>query len=473
MGVAPGHDVVRLLNLWDTLRGSFWFVPALFTVLAIGLAAGLLTLDQRLGQQPLGGWLYSGGAEGARSLLSALVGSIMTVIGLAFSIMIVTLQLASAQLGPRLLRSFVRDPGNQVVLGTFVATFVYALVVLRTVRGQDGRAEAFVPHTAVTGAVVLALLSAALLIYFIHHASRSIQADHVIATVARELDVSIDRLFPERLGQPQACQDPRRAPPPAEGSPVRAPRSGYVVSVDGEALLGVAQAAGAVLWLIHRPGDFVIAGEALARITPPDRGDDTVSEAITRAFVIGAERTLVQDALFGVEQLVEIAIRALASDHIDPHTARRCIDRLGAAVARVAGRRLPGPYRQDSTGVVRVVAPTLTADDFVRTAFAAIRIHGEGSLDTGVHLLQTFARVAALDTHGALHAALLDEAARVRATAVSLREPADRERLSRAFEHVVAVVAARRRAPRPVPAPDDGAGTWRAPRALSSSGAEP
>jgi uncharacterized membrane protein len=436
--------VVRLLNAWDTLRGSFWFLPAVFTLLAVGLAVGLLAIDRTLGSEVITGsaWLYSGGAEGARSLLSALAGSIITVVGLAFSITIVSLQLASAQLGPRLLRNFVRDPGNQIVLGVFVATFVYCLVVLRTVRGQDGvAAGTFVPHTAVTGAVALALVSVVLLIYFIHHASTSIQADHVVAAVARDLDAGIDRLFPERLGH----EEPTAAAPALlteDGVPVLARRTGYVVSMDGDTLLRVAGEIGAVVRLLHRPGDFVVAGELLARIHPVAGVNEQVERTVAGAVTVGDERTFVQDVLFGVEQLVEIAVRTLASGYIDPSTALRCVDRLGAALAAVSGRRLPSPERRAAGGAVRVVVPPLTLADFVTAAFTPIRLQGAGNRAVAVRLLDTFARVAVLHERRDLHQALLDEATRIRrAAGHAFRDPADREAVYEAFERVVRAMA--------------------------------
>lgn len=436
--------MVRLLNVWDSLRGSFWFLPALLTIAAVGLALGLLALDRRVSDELAESlWLYAGGAEGARSLLSAVAGSIITVVGLAFSITIVSLQLAAAQLGPRLLRNFVRDAGNQVVLGTFVATFVYCLVVLRTVRGRDGLTEGvFVPHLAVTGAVVLALLSVALLIYFIHHASTSIQADRVIAAVAADLDDAIDALFPERLGHEHPADRPPALPPEADdGAPIAARGHGYVRSVDGEALMKAAGEADVLIRVLRRPGEFVIAGEPLARVVPGERLDDDLADTVADALMLGPERTFIQDALFGFEQLVEIAERALASDHIDPTTARRCIDRLAAAVARVSDRHLPSPYRRDGGGAVRVVAPAPTLRDFVGAAFAAIRLHGADSRAVVLHLLGTFERLAALRDRRELHLALLGEAMAIRRAAGRVfQEPADRQAVYEAFDRLLTAV---------------------------------
>ncbi len=144
------------------------------------------------------GWIYTRGPDGARAVLSTIAGSMITVAGVVFSVTIVALSLASNQFGPRLLRNFMRDRGNQIVLGTFVATYLYCLLVMRTVQGMDG--SQFVPHLSVTVAILMAVASLGVLIYFIHHVAVSIQAPELIANVAHELHEAIDRLFPEELG---------------------------------------------------------------------------------------------------------------------------------------------------------------------------------------------------------------------------------------------------------------------------------
>ena len=192
-----------LFNLWERLRSSYWFVPSVMAIGAIVLAMATLALDGQLTRSSLRKmqWVYAGGAEGARTVLSAVAGSVITVAGVVFSITVAALTLASSQFGPRLLRNFMRDLGNQVVLGTFIATHLYCLLVLRTVRGSDGGGGEFVPHVSITTGLLLALTSLAVLIYFIHHVARSMQAPDVIAGVARELHSSIDHLFPQSLGE--------------------------------------------------------------------------------------------------------------------------------------------------------------------------------------------------------------------------------------------------------------------------------
>jgi uncharacterized membrane protein len=438
----------RLSLLLDALRGSFWFLPTLLTLAAAALAVGLLLTDRRVESSAIRevGWIYTGGAQGARSLLSTVAGAVVTVVGVAFSVTIVSLQLAAAQLGPRVLRNFMRDRGNQAVLGTFVATFVYCLLVLRTIHGDNGLPDdAFIPHLAVTGGVALAIVSAAVLIYFIHHAAVAIQADHVVAAIAAELDATVDALYPERLGADDPGSDPAPALPAdfdTQALRVRARETGYVQSIGGDDVMGVATERDVVIRLEVQPGQFVIEGECVARAWPPGNLDDASARRLAGTVVLGRVRTLVQDVEFGIEQLVEIAVRALSSDVRDPTTAMRCLDRLGAALARLAHRRLPSPYRRDG-GRLRVVAPRISVGGIADAAFDAIRERGAASLAATVRLLETFERVARLGGTRELHAALLRHTVKVeRGSRATLTHPWERRTIER---HASAV----RRALRP------------------------
>jgi uncharacterized membrane protein len=310
----------QLSALWERLRMSFWFVPTLMSAGAAVLAFTMLALDARLGDDLLDSlsWVYGGGPEGARSLLSTVASSAITVAGTTFSITIAALSLASSQFGPRLLRNFVRDTGNQVVLGTFVATFLYCLLVVRTVRGlEDIRV---VPHLSVTVGVLLAIANLGVLIYFIHHVATAIRADQVVAAVGRELDGALDQLFPEQLGRGLVAQVAERELPaaPPDARAVALDRDGYLQIVDAGSLMALAGERDLVVRLLRRPGDFVIAGEAVALIWPATQADAECRDAIRSTLILGSERSAQQDALFAVDQLVEVAARALSPGVNDP-----------------------------------------------------------------------------------------------------------------------------------------------------------
>ena len=264
----------KLFNLWHSFRSSYWFVPTVMTVISIVLSLGTTAFDAGLPRDVTEkfGWLYSGGPEGARSILSTVAGSMITTAGVVFSITIVVLSLTSSQFGPRLLGNFIRDTGTQVVFGTFIATFIYCLFTLRVVRSGDN--DSFVPHLSISIAFVLALASTAVLIYFIHHISTSIQADSIITAVYQDLDAAIDRLLPEQqdhgAGEPSR-NDLRAALPEGfdrDGWPVASGNSGYLQAIDYDGLMRTAVENDFILSLHSRPGKFIAAGVHLVTAWP-------------------------------------------------------------------------------------------------------------------------------------------------------------------------------------------------------------
>lgn len=389
----------KLRARYEQLRSSFWFVPTLMSVGAALLALVTLAIDARLSDEVRSGltWLYGGSPEGARSLLSTVASSAITVAGTTFSITIAALSLASSQFGPRLLRTFVRDTGNQVVLGTFVATFLYCLLVVRTVRGlEDTRV---VPHLSVTVGVLLAIANLGVLIYFIHHVAMSLRADQVIAAVGHDLDDAVAHLFPKQLGHGLVAQRAGVEAPAAPATaapdaiPVALDHDGYLQVLDIDTLMGLATEHDLVVTLLRRPGDFIVADEPAALVWPAGRVDDELREAITGAFILGRERSAQQDVLFVVNQLVEVAARALSPGINDPFTAITCLDRLGAVLCRVARLPLPDGRRYDEGGRLRVIATPIRFDELVDAAFDQIRYYGRDNLLVMGRLLETLARV--------------------------------------------------------------------------------
>jgi uncharacterized membrane protein len=436
----------RAATIWESLRESYWFVPAVMLVAAAGLAFTALWLDVVRGAGG-GGLLYGGGADGARAVLETVAGSMITVAGVVFSITIVALTLASNQFGPRLLRNYMRDRGNHLTLGTFVATFLYCLLVLRAVRSEGTTGGEFVPHVSVTVAVGLAVASLGVLVFYIHHVAAAIQAPNVIAAVAGELQAAIDRLYPERIGEParEADEGAHEVPRLGEAAAVRAPASGYLQVVDGERLMRTAAAHDLVIEVCAGPGGFVGRGETLARVAPGARRSAAVEAAVADAFVLGAQRTLIQDLGFAFEQIVEVAVRALSSGINDPFTATTALDRLRDALCRLAGRKTPSPHRVDAAGRVRVIARPMTFAEAVDVTFGTIRHYARSSPRVLVHLAETIglaaeqmgdeAHAAVLRRHVALverdgRAALADSAdlPALEAALVRAREALDRAR---------------------------------------------
>lgn len=364
---------------WDRLRSSYWFIPSLMAVASILLALLIVRLDEYFRDDALRqqGWIYSGGPEGARAVLATIAGSIITVAGTTFSITIAALSLASAQFGPRLLRNFMRDTGNQVVLGTFTSTFLYCLLVLRTVRGLDD--NTYVPHISVTIGVALAVVSLGVLIYFIHHIAESIQVGHLIDVVSRELHAAVSRIFP--AGMATTGDD---EPAILEGTEVTATRDGYLQTIDEQALTSLTEKIDVAVRLLHRPGDYIVRGMPLlvASVTIEEK----YANQARAAFTLGRARTPHQDAEFAFLQLAEIAVRALSPGVNDPFTAIMCIDRVTSAMTQLAARSLPQPVRRDASGRVRIIAYPYTYEDLVEAAYRHIREAAQGQWQVCRHL---------------------------------------------------------------------------------------
>jgi len=363
----------------------------------VGLALIVLTVDEKnLVQTEAFPWLYQGGPDGARALLSAVAGSMVTVAATVFSITIVALQLAATNFGPRLLRNFMRDRGNQIVLGTFIATFLYCLMVMRRVYGEDY--DAFVPHISVTVGIVLSFASISVLIYFIHHASTIIQASHVIADVVTDLDKAIERLFPEKIGQSQYKKTRRVGEIPqdfgAQTCPVESKVTGYLQKVDDSLLLKLTCKYNLLIQLQSRPGQFVAKGSTIVLVYPGGRVNQDLADQINRAFLLGRERTEQQDIEFPLDQLVEIALRALSPGINDPFTAVRCIDRLGAGLSYLAEREFPSRYWYDEDSELRIIAEPVTFERLVDIAFNQIRHYGKSDIVVMVRLLNAIAQIA-------------------------------------------------------------------------------
>lgn len=361
---------------WELVRDSMWFTPLLIAFAGIALAVITVNVDIATAPDFWPAWFRINSADGARAILSTLSSSIMTVAGVAFSITVVTLTLAAGQYGPRLPGELMQDRGNQFCLGMFVGIFLYGLFVQRTVReyGQD----TFVPTLAIAVAMMLALIGAMVLIYFIHHVSVLIQSDTVVSAVARELRRATDSLFPDALGDdaPATPVDVAAALPPGftdDAEPLRAASEGYIRTLDLRALMAVAVELDAVFEVRRRPGDFVIEGDALLSVWPRGRLGAAEARRVRQAFVLGSLRTTEQDTAFAIDQLVEVALRALSPGINDPFTAIACIDRLRGGLARLIDRRLPSPLRRDDDGVLRLVAHPRTVVELLGRAFHPIR----------------------------------------------------------------------------------------------------
>lgn len=389
----------KLLNFWEVLRTSFWLIPALMVCSAVVLSFMFIYIDRNFNLKThyLFGFFYEVGPEGARMVLSTIATSMITVAGVVFSITIVALTLASSQFGPRMLRNFMKDKGNQVVLGMFISTFIYCLLVLRAVHTSGE--QIFVPNLSVTSALIAALFNVGVLIYFIHHISTSIQADHVVASVYQELTEHIDLFFPDPIDdtyQGVSNKDPLSSTQNLNRFEIRSQLGGYLQAVDEVSLFELAETNDMVIHLRYRPGCFVTKGSCLFTvITQPDK---TVSEELKTLIldttIMGRYRTPEQDIEFTVNQLVEIAARALSPGINDPFTALACIDRLGEAMCILSGRGFPVAERLDDEHNVRLITKPVTFLGIINSAFDQLRQYGKTSVAVSVRLMEALTRIA-------------------------------------------------------------------------------
>ena len=423
----------------EVLRTSLWFVPAIEVAAAILLFIVTLLADRAnyRGDFAIPGWVISGSADAAREILTAIAAAIITVVGVVFSIILVTLTLASTQFGPRMLRNFIRDRGTQVTLGTFVATFVYSVLVLASV-GTGSHGD-FVPHISVTVTLALMVADLGVLIYFIHHTSISIQLPQVIAGIAGDLTEAIQTQGSAARGGPESGTSPVQLLALAEsaGGVLLAPASGYLQFIKHQNLVKLATKANAVISLEQRPGHFIVQGHRYATVWPPEAAP-LVRQALGRAHVVGPYRTLTQDMSFGTDQLVEIALRALSAAVNDTFTALTCIDWLGENLCKIATGWHPARVHRDAKGFVRVISAEPTYDRLVQRSFEKIRQSSLGAPAVMIRMLEALTRIMAETTSDGQRRVLLDQAAMIdRACERSVPEAADRADVRRRYEAIL------------------------------------
>lgn len=386
--------LARWRTLWADVRDSLWFVPGACTLLAFALAFIVIEIDRRVvvDSELIQSWIFAGGIEGARGVLSAIAGGLITVTGVVFSVTIVALQLASTQFTPRVLRNFTADRGNQVVLGVFIATFTYTLLVLRTIRSGDADEDPFIPRLGITVAVALVLVSIGFLIYFIDHLARSIQISIILHRVAVRTLKDVYRLFPEQIGQADEIirEDPRK--PGQASSYVLASEAGYLQAVDATGLFQLGSRKHVIIAMEPHIGEFVLPGDPLASVVPPESADDEVADGIRTAFVLGAERTPDQDLEFGLIEIADITVKALSPGINDPTTALSCIDRL-AEVLLVLGNRDPPRKERTAEGRVHYIGRYTSFERAVDIAFDPIRHFGGHIPAISKKLVETLVRL--------------------------------------------------------------------------------
>ncbi|MFF1870578.1 DUF2254 family protein [Streptomyces sp. CB03911] len=410
--------------LGEYLRGALWVLPLVAVALAL-IAGGTLSRVRVPDSSPLHSLAFAGTAADARDVLTAISATMVTVIALVLGLTIVALQVASTQFSPRLLRNFLRDRPNQVVLAVFVATFAYSTAGLYTVGTTDAADEDF-PRIAVTGAIVLVFVSLGMLVYFVHHVAHSIRIDTVMNTVAR----NTVRGLPAPAAT-AAAQDGSGPDPPPGADLFHSPHSGYLQTFHPQRLLEEAVRQDAVVAVTARIGDHVVAGvEPLAlawsRAGGPVVDRAALARALHRAVAVGPERTLQQDTAFGMRQLVDIGLRTLSPAINDPYSAVQVLDRLSTVLCPLGARPLGDETFGDEDGRLRVSAAGHRYAEYLDLACGQIRRYGCAEPAVCLALLRLLGDAAATVTDPARRAAVAEQARLVLLDAEArVQQPAD------------------------------------------------
>lgn len=439
----------KLATLWENVRAGLWFVPALLVAAALVLSSVLIEVDVVLArrEEPILPWLFSGTADAARSILSAIAGSLITVVSIAFSITMVAIVQASAQFTPRVLRQFTASRINQIVLGSYISTFIYALLVLRSVRSaQESGSTSFVPALSVTVALVLALICLGLLIYFIHAVAQSLQVAVVLDRVRRELVAQIEALYPEQELDDERVSD--RAELLIEQHAlgesrftIRAQQTGFLRAIDHAALRSISFGAARRVWVRPQVGAFIAHGSVLAELDRVDDSATDLGDRVRAAFVIDQVRSITQDPLFGIRQLVDIALKALSPGINDMTTAEYALAHLGDALGRLSTRAWPAHVERSTDQQTLVIFHEPAWPDFVDTAFSQIRRAAEQDVHVTQALLHVLHELAQQVPPGERRDPLARQVAEIRHTSAHQPwSPADRAQIERAVDQVSAAL---------------------------------
>jgi len=426
------------------MRTTFWVVPTLLVVVACILFAVTYEIDLAAYRHELTlpWWVKTGSADAGRQVLIAIAAAIITTVGVVFSITILALTLASQQFGPRMMRNFIRDTGNQMTLGVFVATFVYSVLALGSITGLPG--GDFVPHLSITVAEALLLVDLGVLIYFIHHIAKSIQLPEVIAGIACDLSRAIDAEFPKHAGDGEHDRDDLTdvaalgellAHP---GAVVTAKHSGYLQFVGYSKLVEIAESSDAVIRLAHRPGHFVVAHRPLATVWPADAAD-AVARALEKRHVTGPHRTLTQDPVFAIDQLVEIAIRALSPAVNDTFTALTCIDWISDGLSEISARVLDEGIYRDRDGHVRLIEFDPSYTRMVNRSFDKVRQAGRAMPAVIIRMVDALTYIAENTVSSQQRSVLARQAEMIlRGAEQEVPEPNDLDDIRVRYERLIA-----------------------------------
>ncbi|KTC87330.1 MULTISPECIES: DUF2254 domain-containing protein [Legionella] len=383
----------RLLNFFSELRASYWYIPLLMAIGALLLSILTLRLDHLFIWHWLQtiGWFHAANPEGARAILSTIASSMITVAGVTFSMTIVAVAFAASQVGPRLTSNFMRDRANQITLGTFIATFLYCLFILLALFNANKNVitqteGVFIPQISLLVALLLAISSIIVLIYFFHHIPESINMSNVIARIADELNDQLECLFPTQVGN-ELSKKPSIPKVYSQKTSVNATNRGYLRIIDGESLIESAKKCDVIVALEVKYGDFLTENSVLFTMYSKKELDASVYKQFINAFVLGYNRNQERDTLFLIDELIEIIARALSPGINDPFTAMTCLDWLQSSLQQFSKINPPSAYRYDVDNKLRLIAEPISFAQLCDLIFSRVQPYVCKDRNAAVHMM--------------------------------------------------------------------------------------
>lgn len=387
----------KLLFFWNELKATFWFVPVLLILSSILLSMVSVYIDNtvNIAQEGISRFFLVSSSDSARSILTTISAAMIGVAGTVFSVTLVALTLASSQFGPRLIKNFMYVRLNQVVLGSYISTFLYCLLVLNAIKDHDG--YVFIPSISILIAIFATIVNIILLIVFIHQIAISIQADNVISDISSFISTQVKSLFPEKIdgdfNDEKDYEAGRIKSHYASKRALKCPKSGYLQYIDLENLLQSAKEFEGLIELKYRPGGYIVEGMDIGLVHSNQAIDKENLADILSQFVIGKTKTSQQDLEFSIHQMVEIAARALSPGINDPYTAITCIDNLTATMCYLAEVQFPSRYRFDEKDNLRLIADTFDFEGVLAAAFNQIRQFSGGCPAVIIRLMEALTTI--------------------------------------------------------------------------------
>ena len=380
---------MKRFRIWDYLRSSLWFVPIVCVLVGVGLSFATIAFDLSFeGVVPRS---LSGDPDAALAILTTVAMSMVTLTGLVLTITMVVVQLAMGQFTPRVIRTILRDRPSQLAIGVFVATFAHAMLVMREVAAPSrSDPNGFVPGLAIVVAFVLILISIMVLVSYVHHIGQSLRVASLIDSVGDDTRKLLFELYPDVDAGEESVTEP---PLEALQQVVPAPSPGVLYKLDERELVEAAESADVTIVILPRIGDFVPQGAPIFNVHGGTVAD---GRRLLRAVALGRERTLHQDLGYGLQMLVDLAVRSLSKSMGDPTTAVQALDRLHDCLRQLAQRRFPSGRHVDSTGCLRLVVPQLTWQRYMDIALDELRHYAVSSIQVTRRLVVMLEDLAAI-----------------------------------------------------------------------------